>query len=209
MHSAKSRTFHPFLSLLLLMWGAVHLSGCFGNSCAFNCKNGKCVDGDCVCEQGWIGEGCDIESPCNTFDCGHGTCDVDGYGQAICFCETGWGGQHCDVPYNVLLDGNYIANDNCSPQSVSYSVNFRPKPGSATEFEVTGLYQNTTAVVTGTVNSDFSHFSADKQPFGTTPYDIQIFSSSYVNQGGTNIRIDYALYSGAIVYRNCDGYMSK
>lgn len=209
MHSVKSQKFHHLLLFLLLLWGAVHLSGCFGNSCAFNCKNGKCVDGDCVCEQGWIGEGCDIESPCNTFGCGNGTCDVDAFGQAVCTCEAGWGGTHCNYAYNFRLDGNYIAYDNCSPQSVAYSVNFQPKAGSPTEFEVVGLFQNTSAVVTGTVSNDFSHFSADKQPFGTTTYDIQIFSSSYVNATGAEISIDYALYSGAIVYRNCDGYMSK
>lgn len=197
---------HSFLPIAILLYVAVHLSGCFGNSCAFNCKNGKCVDGDCVCEAGWVGEGCDVEDPCLNADCGNGTCALDAFLNRTCNCDPGWVGQNCKTSLNSWVSGTWTAYDDCSPVSAAYAVTFSPKVGAPAQFEVVGLYQNTSAVVTGEI-TESGNFSAPKQAFGTTGLDIQIQSTSQVT--GNSISIRYVLYNGAIVSSSCSGYMSK
>jgi hypothetical protein len=69
-------------------------SGPDGEVCG-GAAHGSCVDGACVCEPGWIGDGCAAQA-CSPF-CHptRGTCSIDGDGEAYCACATGWTGAAC------------------------------------------------------------------------------------------------------------------
>ena len=55
------------------------------------CDHGTCEEGNCVCDDGWTGDNCDIDK-CASVNCGdHGTCS-DG----ACVCDNGWTGALCD-----------------------------------------------------------------------------------------------------------------
>lgn len=64
--------------------------GFMGPACADPCEHGLQVpmdSGNCVCEPGWVGVGCDSE--CS----GHGTIV-----NSVCKCHRGWRGTYCDNP---------------------------------------------------------------------------------------------------------------
>ena len=66
---------------------------CTGVDCG---EHGTCVDGACVCTDGYTGDFCDVPGPCTGVDCGeHGTC-VDG----ACVCDAGFEGDTCEVDVN-------------------------------------------------------------------------------------------------------------
>ena len=58
---------------------------------------GACILGLCVCENGWVGEGCtQCGVSCNTA-AGRGTCGVDAIsGAPRCVCSAGWRGEGCN-----------------------------------------------------------------------------------------------------------------
>ena len=56
-------------------------------------KHGQCVNGSCICQQGWNGRHCSLEG-CGQGCGGHGTCRHQGAGWA-CSCHDGWGGDTC------------------------------------------------------------------------------------------------------------------
>uniref|UniRef100_A0A1I7SB39 EGF-like domain-containing protein n=1 Tax=Bursaphelenchus xylophilus TaxID=6326 RepID=A0A1I7SB39_BURXY len=64
----------------------------------------KC--GDCVCEQNYMGEHCELVSPCKDIDCtNEATCELDAKGEAECKCpaelfryeEFKISGEHCEI----------------------------------------------------------------------------------------------------------------
>ncbi len=70
--------------------------------------NGTCVDGTCICDDGFLGINCQTRI-CDTVDCGaNGTCDpVTG----DCLCDTGYSGTNCEV--NVCDTVNCGDNGTC------------------------------------------------------------------------------------------------
>jgi len=61
-------------------------------SCSGLCGHGQCqADGQCLCNQGWSGEGCDVES-CPGGCSGTGMCH-----NGQCRCQQGFGGPDCSV----------------------------------------------------------------------------------------------------------------
>ena len=87
---------------------------------------GACVDGACVCTDGYSGDACDVPpvvDPCEGVDCGdYGAC-VDG----ACVCTDGYSGDTCDVPpvvdpcedvdcgdYGACVDGACVCTDGYS-----------------------------------------------------------------------------------------------
>lgn len=63
---------------------------CAGVDCG---DNGTCVEGICVCEDGYSGVSCEFFDPCFSVDCGNnGTC-LGG----SCDCEVGYYGDHCEL----------------------------------------------------------------------------------------------------------------
>ncbi len=92
-----------FLSLLALAIGGCK-DACDDVDCG---ANGTCVDGTCVCDNGWSGTNCST-SICDTVDCGpNGSCDP---ATGDCNCNEGYSGANCEI--NVC-DGIDCGNGNC------------------------------------------------------------------------------------------------
>lgn len=64
------------------------------NDCTYanNCNNhGKCIDGKCVCDEGWTNYDCSI-SLCLNFCSDHGKCS-----NGKCICDEGYSGEDCSI----------------------------------------------------------------------------------------------------------------
>jgi hypothetical protein len=67
--------------------------GFFGDNCEIECINGVFQNGECVCLAGFEGEACDVEANlCDGVECNGGTC-VDG----TCDCPDGFFGDNCEI----------------------------------------------------------------------------------------------------------------
>jgi len=62
-----------------------------------------CVEGACVCAEGWTGPGC-LVAVCPANCSGRGLCDRASAG---CVCPRGWGGASCDTPTANTLAFRY------------------------------------------------------------------------------------------------------
>lgn len=87
-----SHTFsHAFLSPHLPP-SRVSPPTCSTELCLVPCgSHGVCSEGQCQCEEGWIGAACD-QRACHPRCEEHGQCH-DG----TCICQPGWEGEHCNI----------------------------------------------------------------------------------------------------------------
>ncbi|XP_024919138.1 teneurin-1, partial [Cynoglossus semilaevis] len=67
-------------------------------------SHGVCSEGQCQCEEGWVGAACD-QRACHPRCEEHGHCH-DG----TCICQPGWEGQHCNM---VTHDLDIVVKDGC------------------------------------------------------------------------------------------------
>jgi len=91
-------------SVVLVLAGvAVALVGSAAYACDPPCVNGECIGAECVCDEGWTGEACEISTdPCDP-PCINGECIG-----AECVCDEGWTGEACE-----------ISTDPCDPPCVN------------------------------------------------------------------------------------------
>ncbi|KAK5854371.1 hypothetical protein PBY51_015446 [Eleginops maclovinus] len=55
----KDSRLKTYLGLLVLLHLVVHSeASSVSKSCEKNCFSGKCMNGSCVCEHGWVGDQC-------------------------------------------------------------------------------------------------------------------------------------------------------
>ena len=60
--------------------------------CDLDCgKRGHCESGVCVCDDGWLGDNCDVQK-CDQRCSAHGMCS-----NGTCLCTNGWNGKHCTL----------------------------------------------------------------------------------------------------------------
>jgi hypothetical protein len=78
-----------------------------------NCgNNGKCVDGKCVCNQGYTGDSCQnksITNKCDNINCGNNGKCVDGK----CVCNQGYTGNNCELSVHLPCNNSCNANQLC------------------------------------------------------------------------------------------------
>lgn len=103
---------------------------CMDKVCPVGCgMHGKCVEGQCICQQGWKGPNC--KDPDCPNDCsGHGQCafqSVHSPGQ--CICNYGWGGAGCQrqAVYSQLktCPNDCSANGLCMDGICACNVGFK------------------------------------------------------------------------------------
>lgn len=77
---------------------------CLAELCPVPCgSHGVCSEGQCQCEEGWIGAACD-QRACHPRCEEHGQCH-DG----TCICQPGWEGDHCNIgELHLLMRGCLI-----------------------------------------------------------------------------------------------------
>jgi hypothetical protein len=65
-----------------------------------NCLNGaSCVDGACICQEGFSGPNCELFDPCYDLNClNGGSCE-----NGKCDCETGYSGENCELQITPRL----------------------------------------------------------------------------------------------------------
>ena len=80
------------LTLTCFFFSRVSPPTCSSELCPVPCgSHGVCSEGQCQCEEGWIGAACD-QRACHPRCEEHGQCH-DG----TCICQPGWEGEHCNI----------------------------------------------------------------------------------------------------------------
>lgn len=78
--------------LFLFFFSRISPPTCSAELCPVPCgSHGVCTEGQCQCEEGWIGAACD-QRACHPRCEEHGQCH-DG----TCICQPGWEGEHCNI----------------------------------------------------------------------------------------------------------------
>lgn len=65
--------------------------------------NGNCIDGSCLCDEGYSGVNCQI-NVCDGIDCNNGNCDTV---TGMCDCLEGYEGTFCDTESRAKFIGSY------------------------------------------------------------------------------------------------------
>jgi len=104
--------------LLITAFITTLINGC-GDPCDdVDCgPNGVCVEGNCVCNDGYSGANCGV-NVCDSVDCGpNGTCNTT---TGDCACNPGYEGEFCDLEIRERYYGTYIGDmTGCPPDLVT------------------------------------------------------------------------------------------
>ena len=85
------------------------------------CDNGGiCVDGDCVCPDGFGGVDCATDY-CAELTCENGT-EVAASGGCDCVCDAGYEGVSCDTEERAEFIGTYNVTEACTSGNYTYSI---------------------------------------------------------------------------------------
>lgn len=92
LHLFHSLSFPSPLTLKCFFFSRISPPTCSAELCPVPCgSHGVCSEGQCQCEEGWIGAACD-QRACHPRCEEHGQCH-DG----TCVCQPGWEGEHCNI----------------------------------------------------------------------------------------------------------------
>lgn len=182
----------------------IAFSTCNRNTCKLIfCQNGECVDGTCVCEEGWKGEYCDIvDDPCFNVICFNGNCD-----NGICDCDPGFEGSDCGTSINTKFNGIYSLDEDCIPggSPAPYTVSIIGTSINPTSLTISRLWDQPTASAYADVGLDGTTFVIPRQHYDGT---FEIEGSGSLDSGGHTIQISYTVYDDSSnVLDNCSGTM--
>jgi len=82
---------------------------CLNNDCS---DNGICINGNCLCDEGYYGEFCENFDPnliCNITNCNNGTL-IETEENCYCQCEEDWFGPFCDQFFANSIFGDYYTD---------------------------------------------------------------------------------------------------
>ncbi len=150
------KTFSLFLSSILLLFV---FTACKDECKKVTCVNGACVDGNCLCNDGWTGATCDQRDACYQRSCGNGYC-ADG----SCVCDPYYEGNSCSIGVNQKFGGNYYVSDSSIVSNLVnyYSVVILPISGSINGISIQNLY-NGNRTTMAVVSVDRFTFSFPRQ----------------------------------------------
>ncbi|MFN8394054.1 MAG: hypothetical protein U0176_05205 [Bacteroidia bacterium] len=126
-----------FLLLAMLVFVGM---GCKNECKKVDCVNGACVEGNCLCNAGWVGVHCDEVDQCYRRSCNNGYC-ADG----SCVCDPYWGGSNCATPVNQLIAGNgwrLIDSSITTHLVADYQVGIIPDQDHVDQFVISNLYSD-------------------------------------------------------------------
>jgi len=119
------KSYLKLFAFMLMIFTVLSTQSCNSDPCSdIDCgDNGVCIDGSCVCGEGWMGANCSTlapTDPCEGISCSdNGTC-VNG----DCICNEGWMGVDCSTPAgspNVrdAILGTWNVSETCSSDSTN------------------------------------------------------------------------------------------
>lgn len=94
------------LLLVFIAFSSLFIFSCSDPCDDINCGPGTCVEGDCVCPDGFSGVNCEIEDLCFNVDCGNGTCDQN---TGSCLCDEGYEGDNCEIRIKDKYLGTWVS----------------------------------------------------------------------------------------------------
>lgn len=171
----------PLLILLLA------LTACKPPCKEVTCVNGACLEGNCLCNQGWTGPQCAQADQCFQRDCGHGYC-TDGQ----CICDAYYEGTTCNTPIKEKYLGNWAVSETCNAGPTSYSSILADFSGAGPdEFRIYNLWVGGAA--TATIADHSFTFAVPRQAI-TQGYELET-TSAMLNADATSITISYRIYT--------------
>lgn len=149
----KSAIFLPLFFVLIL-------ASCKSDDCdRYDCSGvGTCINGACMCDEGFTGDNCQTEM-CSQLDCGEfGTC-VTG----TCNCENGYMGELCnELVVDLFVDSNgsnWQCTESCSPDDVSYASSMFSSTNQADEMIINNFANLSGNLVVNIYNRGFKQES--------------------------------------------------
>lgn len=153
------------------------------------CANGACLEGNCLCNDGWTGPNCDQRDECAQRSCGFGYCN-DG----VCICDPGYEGIGCSEPVSYKFAGSYTALDSSFItflQPFTYTLNILVTNDGPTIIYLDDLTGNS-AYLIATVGADNYSITAANQPlngfWGVKEFTGRLLPSKH------ELVLDYKLY---------------
>jgi hypothetical protein len=150
------KNFSLFLSFILLL---LVLTACKDECKKVTCVNGACVDGNCLCNDGWAGASCDERDACYQRTCVNGYC-ADG----TCACDPYYEGNTCSIGINQKFAGNFYVRDSSiiSNDVNFYSVVILPFSNSLDGIQIQNFYGDNRTII-AVVSTDRFTFSFARQ----------------------------------------------
>jgi hypothetical protein len=179
------------------------VTGCKKPCKDITCVNGACMEGTCLCNDGWTGPNCDQADECYARNCNNGYC-ADG----ACVCDPLWEGNNCSSPINQKFIGNWAVDETCSASGQGgYSIIISGILDKLDKFRIANFYA--TGVAEGKVNADRLSFSVPLQSiaFG---YDVEATSAA-IDANSETITISYTVYAQgtSTVIETCSATWTK
>ena len=92
---------------------------CAGVDCS---NRGECIDGQCSCEPGFVGENCEVNfHECIDEPCLNGGTCMDGINDFTCQCQPGYEGQRCELDIDECLAQPCQNGGICRDQIAAYT----------------------------------------------------------------------------------------
>ena len=200
------------LNLLgILMVSLVALSSCDDPCSDVSCLNGgECLEGTCLCPDGYQGIDCGEIDSCYQVTCFNGgSCE-----SGVCNCAAGYEGTDCSEAYNAKFSGSFLSgNDVCDSTILGqHTIVLTASTTDPSVFTIGGIFGNGVAnTVNCTVSSsNTSDFTLDRQSFtdDVEGSGFEIVGSGSISADFATLTFDYQLYdmlNGGALWDNCVG----
>lgn len=183
----KNRNFSTWMVAIMVLLAIT--TGCKKPCKDTECANGACLEGNCLCNDGWTGPNCDQRDQCANRSCGFGYCN-DG----ACVCDPGYEGVGCIDAVSYKFSGAYTASDSSYLTFISpsvYTLNVIISSNGPTLLYIDDLTGNS-YYFEATVGADNYSITAANQPLSGF-WGIKEFTGR-LSPTKNELTLDYKLY---------------